>query len=211
VRIYGHRGASATHPENTVAAVVAAFDAGAYGVEVDARLRPDGVLVCSHDPEFGPDVATIAEILASARGRVVVEVKNIPGQPDYDGREERAAHALVALLRGTAYDVTVSSFDWFAIDVARDAGLRTAFLAPAGIALEAALAYVADAKHAELHAHWSSVLEAPADMAKAHDAGIDVVCWTVDDISVAKALRDSGVDGLMTNDPAALLAALDDD
>lgn len=208
MKVYGHRGASATHPENTVAAVVAAFDAGAFGVEVDARLRGDGVLVCSHDAAYGDDVATIADILAAARGRVVVEVKNIPGEPDYDGRDERAARALVALLDGTAYDVTVSSFDWFAIDVARDAGLRTAFLSPPGIALEAALAYVTDAKHAELHAHWSSVLESPGDVAK---AGVPVVCWTVDDVEVAKALRDAGVDGVMANDPAAMLRALSDD
>lgn len=211
MHVYGHRGASATHPENTVAAVVAAFDAGAYGVEVDARLRADGVLVCSHDAAYGPDVDTIADVLAAARGRVVVEVKNIPGEPDYDGRDELAARALVALLGSTPYDVTVSSFDWFAIDVARDAGLRTAFLTPPGIALDAALAYVTDAKHAELHPHWSSVLEAQADVARAHESGVDVVCWTVDDAGVAKALRAAGVDGVMTNDPAALLRSLDDD
>jgi glycerophosphoryl diester phosphodiesterase len=210
MRVYGHRGASATHPENTVAAVVAAFDAGAYGVEVDARLAPSGVLVCSHDPLGDSAVEPLADVLAAARGRVVVEVKNIPGEPDYDGREERVAHAVVALVSGTAYDVTVSSFDWFAIDVARDAGLRTAFLTPPGIALDAALSYARDAKHAEVHPHWSSVLETPGDVARAQADGLAVVAWTVDDVDIARLLRTAGVDGVMTNDPALLLRELDD-
>jgi glycerophosphoryl diester phosphodiesterase len=205
VKVYGHRGASSTHPENTVEAVVAAFDAGAYGVEVDARLSPARGLVCSHDPTYGDDVPLIADILAAARGRVVVEVKNLPGEPDYDGREERVARALVALLDGKPYDVTVSSFDWFAIDVARDAGLRTAFLTPPGLGLDAGVAYAADNGHAEVHPHWSSVLERPDDVATAHEAGLDVVCWTVDEVEIARLLRDAGVDGVMTNDPALLL------
>jgi len=208
VHVYGHRGASATHPENTVAAVVAAFDAGAYGVEVDVRRRPDGTLVLSHDPSYGPDAALLADVLAAARGRVIAEVKNIPGEPDYDARTEATAHLLVALLAGTSYDVTVSSFDWFAVEVARDAGLRTAFLTPPGIALEAALAYADDARVDECHPHWSAVLEAPALVATAHEHGKAVVCWTVDDVDIARQLRDAGVDGVITNDPALLVTSL---
>jgi glycerophosphoryl diester phosphodiesterase len=210
VHVYGHRGASATHPENTVASVVAAFDAGAYGVEVDVRRTADA-LVLSHEPSFGPDAALLSDVLAVARGRVVIEVKNIPGEPDYDGRTEATAHLLVGLLQGAAYDVTVSSFDWFALEVARDAGLRTAFLTPPGIALEAALAYVVDARMDECHPHWSSVLEVPAMVATAHEQGKAVVCWTVNDVDVARQVRAAGVDGVMTDDPALLLKALDDD
>jgi glycerophosphoryl diester phosphodiesterase len=208
VLVYGHRGASVTHPENTVAAVVAAFDAGAYGVEVDVRRTPSGDLVLSHDATYGPDAALLADVLAVARGRVVTEVKNIPGEPDYDARTEATAHALVALLAEGTYDVTVSSFDWFAIEVARDAGLRTAFLTPPGIALEAALAYAAGARIDECHPHWSSVLEAPAMVAAAHEQGRAVVAWTVDDLDVARRLCDAGVDGVITNDPALLVTAL---
>jgi glycerophosphoryl diester phosphodiesterase len=211
VEVYGHRGASATHPENTVAAVVAAFDAGAYGVEIDVRRTPDGALVLSHEPVFGPDAALLTDVLAVARGRVVLEVKNIPGEPDYDGRTEATAHLLVSLLAGTAFDVTVSSFDWFALEVARDAGLRTAFLTPPMLALEAALAYVCDARMDECHPHWSAVLEAPGMVATAHEQGKAVVCWTVNDLDIARQLRDAGVDGVMTDDPASLLKALDDD
>ncbi len=47
--IVGHRGASVSAPENTIAAFRAAIDAGAEGIEFDVRLARDGVPVVFHD------------------------------------------------------------------------------------------------------------------------------------------------------------------
>lgn len=47
--IIGHRGASSEAPENTIASVRAAVEAGADGVEFDVRLAKDGVPVVIHD------------------------------------------------------------------------------------------------------------------------------------------------------------------
>jgi glycerophosphoryl diester phosphodiesterase len=213
VRVYGHRGYAAAYPENSVAGVVAAFEAGAYGVEIDVRRTADDQLLLSHDvlPADLSGLASLAAVLDAARGHVVIEVKNMPGEPDFDAPVEATAKLLVdALAARDGDDVTVSSFDWFAIEVARDAGLPTAFLSPPGLALEAALGYVDDAGHAECHPHWSAVLEAPEVVSLAHEHGRTVVCWTVDDVDVARALRDAGVDGVITNDPALLLRGLDD-
>ncbi len=217
MNVYGHRGSPATLPENSVAGVAAAFDAGAYGVEVDVRRTADGLLVLSHDPlpEDVTGLATVAEVLDAARGRVILEVKNMPGEPDFDAPTEATAKLLIELLHEReGDDVTVSSFDWYAIEAARDAGLRTAFLTPPGLALEAALAYVDDAGHDECHPHWSAVLETPNVVDLAHEHGRAVVCWTVDDVDLARQLEDAGVDGVITNDVRALLStrhALDHD
>jgi len=211
VDVYGHRGSPRTHPDNTVAGVVAAFDLGAYGVEVDARRTAEGLLVCSHDPLDGSPADALTDVLDAARGRVIVEVKNKPGEPDFDAPAEATAHLLADLLRGRDDDVTVSSFDWFAIEVARDAGLRTGFLTQRALALDASLAYVTEARHDECHPHFSAVLDAPDAVARAHDAGKAVVCWTVDDPETALRLRDAGVDAVITNDVRTILAALDDD
>lgn len=51
--IIAHRGASATHPENTLGAFEAAAAAGADLVEFDARLTADGVPVVLHDGDLG--------------------------------------------------------------------------------------------------------------------------------------------------------------
>lgn len=47
--IWGHRGASAYAPENTLAAFALARTMGAHGVELDVQLTADGRLVCIHD------------------------------------------------------------------------------------------------------------------------------------------------------------------
>jgi glycerophosphoryl diester phosphodiesterase len=47
--VIGHRGDSARVPENTLASIQAAFDAGATMVEVDVMLTRDGVPVLMHD------------------------------------------------------------------------------------------------------------------------------------------------------------------
>jgi glycerophosphoryl diester phosphodiesterase len=47
--VIAHRGSSASHPEHTEAAYLAAIDEGADGLECDVRLTRDGHLVCIHD------------------------------------------------------------------------------------------------------------------------------------------------------------------
>ncbi len=60
--VFGHRGASADAPENTLAAFELAADMGADGVELDVQLSKDGEAVICHD--FFVDKTT------NAHGRV---------------------------------------------------------------------------------------------------------------------------------------------
>jgi glycerophosphoryl diester phosphodiesterase len=48
-QVVAHRGSSATNPEHTLRAYVAALDEGADALECDVRLTADGHLVCVHD------------------------------------------------------------------------------------------------------------------------------------------------------------------
>jgi glycerophosphoryl diester phosphodiesterase len=47
--VFGHRGAKAIAPENTLVAFQVACDAGADGIEFDVQLSSDGVAVVIHD------------------------------------------------------------------------------------------------------------------------------------------------------------------
>ncbi len=49
VHIFAHRGASYTHPENTISAFNAAVEAGAEGIELDVTLSKDEEVVVIHD------------------------------------------------------------------------------------------------------------------------------------------------------------------
>ena len=139
MHILAHRGLPGIDcPENSVAAVAAAFDLGADGVEVDLRLTADGVLAVSHDPDLhrlvgvpmtiddspwatlletarqrDVQLARAEQVLGQAAGRLVVlEVKQPPS-----GRTRGycTAVAVADLLTGMEQagedlDVTVSSF-----------------------------------------------------------------------------------------------------
>ena len=48
-RIFAHRGASGTAPENTLEAFDLAARAGAHGVELDVHICRTGELVVAHD------------------------------------------------------------------------------------------------------------------------------------------------------------------
>ena len=50
MQIFAHRGFSLQYPENTMTAFRKALEAGADGIEMDARLTQDGQIVIMHDP-----------------------------------------------------------------------------------------------------------------------------------------------------------------
>ncbi len=132
-QIVAHRGASATHPENTLAAFEAARHQGASGVELDVRRTANEVLVVHHDahladgrlilelePETTPEwLPTLGEVLDVCAGMWVnVEIKNPPEDPDYDA-ENAISLAVAGLLTAhilgeSGLDETMSDADKFA-------------------------------------------------------------------------------------------------
>ncbi len=53
LRLYGHRGASAHLPENTLPAFERALADGANALEIDIHRTSDGHFVVAHDPDGG--------------------------------------------------------------------------------------------------------------------------------------------------------------
>lgn len=78
--IIAHRGASATHPECTLAAIRRAIEVGADVVEVDVRTSKDGVLFLLHDPTL--DRTTDGSGLASER--TIAELKKLDAGVRFD-------------------------------------------------------------------------------------------------------------------------------
>ena len=50
--VTGHRGASLSYPENTMAAFLGAWEDGADWIELDVQQSRDGVIYCMHDSSF---------------------------------------------------------------------------------------------------------------------------------------------------------------
>ncbi len=237
VRIVAHRGASATHHENTLEAFQAAADQGADGIELDVRLSSDEVLVVYHDAHLKsgelirdltaaqlPDwVPTLGEALDVAGDLWVnVEIKNVPDEPGYDS-EHRISTAVAGLISARLammeFDdgdeaiprqdrIMISSFNVDSVTSIRrlDPSLPLALLVW-GQADPASLVGRAEAHGFEaIHPHDLLVDRNFVERAKA--AGLQVNVWTVDDPARIVELADMGVDGIITNDPAAAGRAL---
>lgn len=226
--VYGHRGASAQAPENTIEAYELAGAMGADGVEIDVRLSADGHLVLNHDPvladgrlivetpraELPASVPDLATALDACAGMVVnIEIKNIPGEADFDpaGGIVEPVLALLADRRdggGVRDELLVSSFHLPTVDLVRDLApdLRTGFLTLLEPAPLDGLAMAADGGHDAYHPLHFFVDEPLLEAAEG--AGIEVNTWTVDDPERMRQLAGWGVDGIVTNVPDLALATL---
>lgn len=226
ISVIAHRGASRAFPENTVAAFAAAVRVGADGVELDVRRSADGALVVRHDPTL-PDGRLVANTevaalpdwlprldaaLDACHGiSVNVEIKNLPHEPGWDATEAIAVDvARLAADRpaGETGAISVSAFTLATIDAVRAAEptVPTGWLTLAGYDQPAAVETAADRGHAALHPHHHGVSAAVVEAA--HDAGLAVVTWTVDEPDRLRAVADMGVDAVITNVPDVALDVL---
>jgi glycerophosphoryl diester phosphodiesterase len=223
VTVFAHRGASARERENTLAAFAEARRLGAGGVELDVRRSRDDGLVVYHDAvlsgmgavcdlavtDLPPEVPLLAAVLEVCSDLVInVELKDLPGEPGYDPAHPLAAMVAAALREGPASNVLVSSFDLVALDAIHrlDPDLATAWLTPPGFDQHVALDTAAGRGHRALHPHHQSVDASLVDAA--HDRGLALNTWTVDDPGRIRELAAMGVDGIITNVPDVALDAL---
>lgn len=225
--VLGHRGAPGSAPENSLDSFRAALDQGADGVELDVRRSRDGALVLHHDAalvdgrlvgetpraQLPANVPLLEEALEVCAGAVVnVELKNIPGEPDFDAACG-LADAVVDLLgaRRGADQVIVSCFHLATIDRVKArsprvrTGLLTLFDPPAAAGVELAVSRGHDA----VHPHHAFV---DAGLVRAATArGLEVNTWTVDEPDRIRELARLGVHGVVTNLPEVAVASLHPD
>ena len=230
-----HRGASGHAPENTLAAFRRAVELGATFIETDLQLSRDARFVAMHDatldrtttargsvqaltlaelreldvgswfgPQFvGERIPTLEEILDFAReSDVALYLELKPGGVWGSG------HALVGALRGAqeATSVVVLSFD-----PATLAGIRQ--LEPTlmtGFLFDQACP---DAVGRALHVGARQLaprgdLVTPELVAQARRADLQVVTWTINEPAHIRALIAAGVDGIMSDYPDRVVAAL---
>jgi glycerophosphoryl diester phosphodiesterase len=222
--IIAHRGASATHTENTLEAFTAAHLLGADGVELDVRRSVDGHLIVIHDATYPdgrpvahtpaaerpPHVPSLADALDAAKPCWVnVEIKNLPHELGYDPDEALAIDTARFLTDGPpSATVLVSSFTPPTLAAVQRTApqLNTALLLFATGDPAATVAEAASAGHAAIHPFDPMVDISLVD--GAHNAGLAVNVWTVDAPDRIRELADLGVDGIVTNMPDVAARAL---
>ena len=223
--IWAHRGASVARRENTVDAFAEARAQGAAGVELDVRRTADRAMAIHHDAaladgrlvvelsarDLPPEIPLLDAALDACAGMIVnIEIKNVEVDPDFDP-DQFLAGAVVDLVheRDASGSVLVSCFGLDAIDRVRalDPGIPTGYLASARWDQHHALQRAIDGGHSAFHPY--DLVVNPHLVAAAHDAGVAVNVWTVDDPDRIRWLAyECGVDAIITNVPDVALAAL---
>ncbi|MEZ5409711.1 MAG: glycerophosphodiester phosphodiesterase [Acidimicrobiales bacterium] len=161
--------------------------------------------------ELPPSVPSLGDVLAAGMWFVNVEIKGDAAEAGHDPSGSLAHDVVTEIAaRGAEGRVLVSSFDWATVCRVRRAGpgLATAWLVGTGTPGRPH-EWCARAAGAGVGALNPEDALVDADLvASAHGAGLAVNVWTVDDPHRIRALAQFGVDAVITNDPAAAIAAL---
>lgn len=216
-RIYGHRGAPAEFPENTLAGFRRAKELGVYGIELDVHLSKDSVAVVCHDETLDRTTNasgaiadfTVAELREVDAGNgeyvpTLLEVLELVGDSLHVDIEVKANAAGVAVLEDVkkvpGLRWLVSSFDWDVLRYVRSQDADADLWVLTMGATDDAIA-VYEELDARALAIWDKALD--ADIAEfLNEKGIPWWPWTVNDPARAREVFNWGAIGICTDNPA---------
>lgn len=220
--VFAHRGGSKIGPENTIAAFDRGLAAGADGLELDVHLSRDGIVVVHHDATLERTTRatgflkdrTVAELETLAVPRlsdvlarypntgIIIELK--------EPRSELAGAVVDEVRRAGAIDrVCLGSFSLTALRAAR---ALAPDVATSGARFEVRMALYRSWVHLSPgrvpyrafqvpETSGSTRVVSPRFVKLAHQAGIAVQVWTVDEPDDIRRLLDWGVDGIISDRP----------
>ena len=231
---FAHRGGASDAPENTLPAFQNAIDLGYRYLETDVHATSDGVLLAFHDDDLARTCATpgrISEMEYAEVSRARVNGREpIPMMADLlatwpnariniDCKSDNALRPLIDLLEdANCLDrVCVGSFSDARLRSIRDhfgAALCTS-LGPKEVARLRLRSWLRrkplfpDANAAQIPLKQGPLTVTDKVLVDAaHEVGLQVHVWTIDDVSEMLHVLDIGVDGIMTDRPAVLREVL---
>jgi glycerophosphoryl diester phosphodiesterase len=234
--VFGHRGAMAYAPMNTMAAFELAIEQGADGIELDVWLSQDDVPVVIHDIDVDKTTDGTGRI-----GTMPVEAikeldagswfdESFAGQqiPTLDEVFETIGNRIFINVEIKSFDLQTQNVVWNTIQCIKRHTMQERVLVSSfnpmvlrqmrKHAPEIPIGYL-DAPEIkkrikvmltglEFHAwHPETTQVTPEAVNRAHKRGRRVNTWTVNDPQEALRVRDAGVDMVMTDNPDKILQA----
>lgn len=233
-KVWAHRGASGYAPENTLEAFKLAAELGADGIELDVQLTRDGQIVVIHDETIDrvsdghgrvidqnldelrkynfnttnkeyphTDIPLLSEALELIKPYedMLINIELKTSIVFYPGLEKRVVKLVDEM--GMSDRVIYSSFNHESVLRVRKLGKKAAFLYADGIANPSEYADKYDIQ--ALHPSVNNV-KYPGLIENAHNNGLMVNVWTVNETSDMECMRQYGVDAIITNYPDKALS-----
>jgi glycerophosphoryl diester phosphodiesterase len=225
---FAHRGGASHFPENSWRAFEHAVRLGYSYLETDAHATADGQVVAFHDKTLdrvtdgtgriaGLPYARVAAARIGGSEPIPLLADLLGAWPDVrfniDVKDGPAIGPLADVVRRTAaWDrVCITSFSGRRLSAVRQALARpvctTTTPAAIGLLRYGFPATVLAARFARLSVRCAQVpvpIATSRFVRRAHAAGLQVHVWTVNDPAAMGSLLDRGVDGIMTDQTAAL-------
>ena len=228
-KIYAHRGASGSAPENTIAAFQLALEQGADGIELDVTLSKDGHVVVIHDDTVertttgkgnvrnltltqlqsydageGERIPTLEEVFDRFGGKFLINVELKSVLNIFNALPVRVAGLINAY--DLAGSVLVSSFNPISL-------IRFHRRCPGAKIGLLTLPNMSDKQiwrlfsYDALHPYHNDVDQALVD--KMHQKNKEINVWTVDSPEEIRRLAAIKVDGIITNYPLSVREILE--
>ncbi|HOD49750.1 MAG TPA: glycerophosphodiester phosphodiesterase family protein [Candidatus Hydrogenedentes bacterium] len=229
--VTAHRGAAGAAPENTLAAIAKAIDAGARWVEIDVQENADGEVVVVHDSDL-KKIAGIDLKISNATSRQLRQIdigswfgsefrdERVPTlaqvldackgkagviiELKYYGQSRRLEERVVEIVEshGMAHDVRVMSLEYEGVQKLR--ALRPDW--KIGLLITAAMGDLES-----LDIDFLAVNTGLASLSfvqNAQEHGREVFVWTVNDPILMATMAARGADSLITDEPALAMKVL---
>jgi glycerophosphoryl diester phosphodiesterase len=223
MRRVGHKGADAIVPGNTIDSFEAAVEVGVDVIEFDVLRAREGRLIVAHDYDdaLSRQPLALSDVLEAFRYPPLDEVE-IDCDLKLPGREAELAGALQG--HGLVERAMVSTMEIESLQKLRqlEPELRLGWTFPKTRRdwtshrslrpiLKVALATMRRqfpraigerVQQLGLSTIWAyQHVVTPRAVQAAHDAGVEMYAWTVDDVGRMVQLLDMGIDGIVSNDP----------
>jgi len=231
VDVTAHRGSSLHAPENTLSAVRRAIEDGADFAEIDVQETADGVVVLLHDSDLmriagvnkkiwevsyaeiksldagswfskdfkGEHIPTLAETLELSRDKIKLNI-----ELKFNGHEKQLAESVVKIIQNHKFEsrCVVSSLNYAGLQKARDLDpdLKTGYI----VARSIGNMFAADIDFLSLA---SSIVTADV-VAAAGKSKKEIHVWTINSPDNMSYFIDLGVDNIITDYPARLVAMI---
>jgi glycerophosphoryl diester phosphodiesterase len=232
--IIAHRGASKESPENTLSAFRHAIELGADYIEIDVHLSKDEIPVVIHDAHLGrttdhkskgqvkemtleemktldaglwfsdayagEKIPTLEEVLLLNRKQTGLMIEIKKSHSSCKKIVKAVGDLVLSTQNNNLKEIIVGSFSLAILDEMREQYPSIPLI---GIAEDFNRMVLLRERHFPRLALWHKLLN-PSLIQALHEENTEVWAFTVDEIRVAKFLLSINIDGLITNDPAAI-------